>query len=231
MICEYLDSTLSPEQVAEIERACLESETHLAEAAACHQILTMVLGQPAEVSPQLRRRVYELPDRDLKDFPTKGSFSSLEIPATAGTPFDAEFVQGLVRQSSIVTRSRHLTSRRPRRAKRVHPSEPVTPVGPADSGVSDAPTRLREAGTIAGSPPVTTGMSCGRFDSTFRHVWRSIRPSRITPWLVSLALAGVLLFALAQTFFTAASIADCEIDRRVGGRRRKFWSRPRMRRR
>ena len=31
-ISEYLDSTLSAEQIAEIERACLESDPHLAEA-------------------------------------------------------------------------------------------------------------------------------------------------------------------------------------------------------
>ena len=64
VISEYLDSTLSGEQVAEIERHCLEHDTSLAEAAACHQILTVVLGQPARVSEGLRQRIYALPDSE-----------------------------------------------------------------------------------------------------------------------------------------------------------------------
>ena len=77
VISEYLDSTLSAEQISEIERACLESDQQLAEAAACHQILTMVLGKTAEVSPELRQRIYSLPDRDIADLATAGSFSSV----------------------------------------------------------------------------------------------------------------------------------------------------------
>lgn len=64
-VSEYLDSTMSAEQIAEIERATLESDQRLAETAACHQILTMVLGQPAVVSEPLRRRVHSLGDASI----------------------------------------------------------------------------------------------------------------------------------------------------------------------
>src|ERR1700722_7768087 len=59
-IAEYLDNDVTPEQAAEVEQICLPSDVHLAEGAACHQILTLVLGEPALLPPSAKQRMYGL---------------------------------------------------------------------------------------------------------------------------------------------------------------------------
>ncbi len=59
LLAEYLDNLLPADAVARVENLCLDSDVHLAEAAACHQILTMI-GQPANVSTETRQRMYDL---------------------------------------------------------------------------------------------------------------------------------------------------------------------------
>jgi hypothetical protein len=59
-VADYIDSVLPSEQLTEVEEICLGSDVHLAEIAACHQILTVVLSEPILVPPTAKRRMYGL---------------------------------------------------------------------------------------------------------------------------------------------------------------------------
>jgi len=60
MVAEYIDNQQTPAQVTQTERILLSSDVHLAETASSHQILTLVLGEPVEVLPDSRKRMYAL---------------------------------------------------------------------------------------------------------------------------------------------------------------------------
>lgn len=61
-VAEYLDNTLPTDRLEAFETICLESDMHLAEVAACHQILAEVAKNPAVLPPldtTHRRRLLE----------------------------------------------------------------------------------------------------------------------------------------------------------------------------
>ncbi|PAY18814.1 hypothetical protein CKO51_14705 [Rhodopirellula sp. SM50] len=225
MMSNFLDSTLPPEQIAEIEKACLESLPHLAEAAACHQILTMVLGRPAAVSDRLRERVIGMVDADGKVVATDLS-PSTEAPGGTASPAIAGEIgprYSGIDLSDADDRAATLppaetpddaavgafpdASSEPITDPRATPPQDVKPVGVSDSGVFQAATKLREqshqfaeAGTALDDAEPLAG------DRPLKQLERSdfydgeVRTSRITPWLVTLALVAILLFAISKIF-------------------------------
>ena len=60
VVASYLSDTLHGDKVAIFEKECLDSDSLLAEIAACHQVLTIVDSQPVRVPPTARRRMCAL---------------------------------------------------------------------------------------------------------------------------------------------------------------------------
>ncbi len=50
-VAEYLDNSLPADRLADFEKICLESDLHLAEVAACNELLAQVARDPAVVKP------------------------------------------------------------------------------------------------------------------------------------------------------------------------------------
>jgi hypothetical protein len=97
-VSEYLDSTLPDERVSDFEKVCLDSDIHLAEAASCHQILTLVLGEPAEVNVATRERMYRV-GRPIEKDPSLGT----DLQAASNL---AEFSTGTAAVNTAVEKSK-----------------------------------------------------------------------------------------------------------------------------
>ena len=179
-IAEYLDNVLQPEMTPEIERVLLESDIHMSEAAACHQILTLVLSKPATVSPSLRDRLYEL----AAQLPKSGESSAAAI--AAAPTLDAPSVSALDIPAN---------------------GAPVETPAEASLDPVAVPFRDTTAASAAGGQATASMDRPQTRKADVPDYLRAGRPSRILPWLMTLGLCAVLLFVIAKAFQPAARVA------------------------
>ena len=109
-VAEYLDNALDSATLKQVEETCLESDVHLAEVAACHQILTLVLTEPVRVPPRAHRRMYDLvpapasvPDRQPSTTLPVGGGVRLAPEAIEMDDADAALLLGFGRYSAATT--------------------------------------------------------------------------------------------------------------------------------
>ncbi|WP_164104026.1 hypothetical protein [Candidatus Laterigemmans baculatus] len=207
-VAEYLDSTLAAEATAEVERQCIDSDEHLAEVAASHQILTIALGEPAVVPSPLRQRIYA-------QRPNRESAASSGDAAAADAPLAAGSITPVGPADSGVSDA---TTRLPQEADLPQEAGPLATKLPVDAKPSRAAdlNATLAAATAAlrknrgrpkrnePQPPLSrTAMAGDRSREALEAMGPFLsggRPSRIAPWLVSLALTAAFLFVLTRVF-------------------------------
>jgi len=106
-VAEYLDNVMSADQVQEFDKLSLQSDVHLAEVAACHQVLALVTSQAAVVEPQSRLKMYALAQRshEQHEYHAAAANGAGHAAATAVLETSAAMHGGVVETAAAAKRA------------------------------------------------------------------------------------------------------------------------------
>jgi len=80
-VTQYLDYTLTAEDVVKLENECFASDRLLAEVASCHEIVSQWLSTPTPTEPALRQRLYAIMPGPVGVMSANEDEIAIELPA------------------------------------------------------------------------------------------------------------------------------------------------------
>lgn len=218
---EYLDNVLSSEESPEYERLCISSDRQLGEVSACHQILTVVQVEPAEVDPAWREKVYSAPER-VADEESVDLGGGLDAPAPASSGFMASLSGILSSASGILGGGQslklNLDRKTPAPPSTVEKAEP-TPV-PSDTSESESVKNNVQTKTapVAERPDVQSEMANPQ--AALEQYAQMITPEieapekkrqNILTWLLSLGAMAALIILFVVLFLGPKNKENAEV--------------------
>ena len=206
---EYLDNVLSSEESPEYERLCISSDRQLSEVSACHQILTVVQIEPAEVDPSWREKIYAAPER-VSNEESVDLGGGVDEPAPASSGFMASLSGILSGASGILGGGQSLKLNLDRKAQPapveksepIHqPPEPVTPPAfqnPA-STASEAPAETPVNNQPGMADPQSALEQYAQMITPEMETQDKPRQNSLT-WILSLAAMAALIILFVFLF-------------------------------
>ena len=205
---EYLDNVLSSEESPEYERLCISSDRQLSEVSACHQILTVVQIEPAEVDPSWREKIYSAPTRvsNEESVDLGGGFDE---PAPASSGFMASLSGILSGASGILGGGQSLKLNLDRKAPPAPVEESTTPEPPEPQ----TPPAFQSSAPVSpeppAAPPVDEQPAIANPQAALEQYAQMITPELETQeqprqnnltWILSLAAMAALIILFVVLF-------------------------------
>ncbi len=203
---EYLDNVLSSEESPEYERLCISSDRQLGEVSACHQILTVVQIEPAEVDPSWREKIYSAPEHvsNEESVDLGGGF---EEPAPASSGFMASLSGILSGASGILGGGQSLKLNLDRKAAASVektdsiPEPPERPTPPAFQNAASAPEPSLEPSADNQSNLTDPQAALEQYAQMITpEMETQEKPRQNLTWILSLAAMAALIVLFVVLF-------------------------------